>query len=174
MSSLKFKPSDRQSIDFAEEERLRFEAGGGKDRAVIDASNLSEENVASWRSLVGSGKVLCQEYIYNEGLVFSGHGNLYTTTINSPTDTVLVFFAYCDSIDTRTSWVRMQLGDQTSPNLVQHNSVSNNTWKSCVHVFNNVPKNTNLTLSIDLKSQNDMVTITIPAYNLPECLVVSI
>lgn len=49
MSNLKLTPQDRQSIDFAEEERLRFEAGGGKDRAVIDASNLSEENVASWR-----------------------------------------------------------------------------------------------------------------------------
>ena len=53
MSKLEFKPQDRQSIDFAEEERIRFENNGKKDRAVVDASNLSEKDVSSWRNKIG-------------------------------------------------------------------------------------------------------------------------
>lgn len=52
MSKLEFKPQDRQSIDFAEQERIRFENNGKKDRAVVDASNLSEENKESWQKVV--------------------------------------------------------------------------------------------------------------------------
>jgi hypothetical protein len=52
MRKLEFKPQDRQSIDFAEQERIRFENNGKKDRAVVDASNLSEENKESWQKSV--------------------------------------------------------------------------------------------------------------------------
>lgn len=53
MSRLEFKPQDRQSIDFAEEERIRFENNGKKDRAVVDASNLGAENIKSWKERLG-------------------------------------------------------------------------------------------------------------------------
>lgn len=48
MLNLQLKPQDRQSIDFAEQERIRFETNGSKDRACVDASNLSDENIKSW------------------------------------------------------------------------------------------------------------------------------
>ena len=56
MSRLEFKPQDRQSIDFAEEERIRFENNGKKDRAVVDASNLNTTNIESWRTKLGIEK----------------------------------------------------------------------------------------------------------------------
>lgn len=143
-------------------------------KANVDASNLSDTNVESWRDKLGKGKMLYYERRYNAGTVFNGHDTLFTTTINSPTNSVLVYLNYCDSLSHRTSWVKITLGKQESRDLAFHDYTTNNSWKSVVWVFNNVPKNTDLTLSIALYSQEDSVTITLPAYNEPDCLVVSI
>ena len=69
MSRLEFKPQDRQSIDFAEEERIRFENNGKKDRAVVDASNLSAENKESWQKAVSLLKgAICMQTNFDQAI----------------------------------------------------------------------------------------------------------
>lgn len=175
MRTLRFKPEDRKSIDFAEEERLRFETGGEKDRAVVDASNLSEENIENWRDVVGRGKVLYDYELYNEGqLSGASPYQLYNTTINSPTDSVLVFFTFMDEFSIQTNKVKIKLGEQNSGNLLVHNTIGNSSYKSILYVFNNVPKNIDLTLSVTFEHQTTGTTIKLVTYNHPRLTAISI
>lgn len=84
MSNLKLTPQDRQSIDFAEQERIRFENNGKKDRAVVDASNLSEENKESWKKAVSLLKgALCLQTGFDQHISTTRVDIHYNKTICS-------------------------------------------------------------------------------------------
>lgn len=88
MSNLKLTPQDRQSIDFAEQERIRFENNGKKDRVVVDASNLSNENITSWKNKLAFEKGLEKLYDVN---ATNGSNLLKITNIsNMPNGTYLI------------------------------------------------------------------------------------
>ena len=139
-------------------------------KANVDASNLSDANITSWKNKIGTPKLLYQGYVYSEGRSGTAILTLMSGTININTSNIFVLFNGFWTVNMQVGSYRIKIGTKIYDPYVAYNSVSGNTAKPLLYCCQNVPQGTQ-TFEIYVVGQSSSVVITEPAYNYPHCCI---